>query len=90
MRDHGKQAGWRAWARLALGLACAWAFVFVVAPGVRRIEPIKAVLDSVRENDIDATALFYTDAEESSEAEFVLRHRLDEDGEEADRSFLNR
>jgi len=78
LKGHGTGDGWKAWARLALGLACVWAFVFVVAPGVRQIEPIKEVLDSVRENDIDATALFYTDAEESSEAEFALRHRLDE------------
>jgi hypothetical protein len=66
----------KAWIRMALGLSGAWAFVFLIAPSVREISPVKEVLDSVRENGIDAGALFYTDAEESSEAEFALRHAL--------------
>ncbi len=66
----------KGWGGLALGLAGAWVFVFLIAPSVREISPIKEVLDSVRENGIDATALFYTEADGSSEAEFSLRHAL--------------
>jgi uncharacterized protein YybS (DUF2232 family) len=61
---------------LAIGLAGVWTFVFLIAPALRNISPVREVLDSVRQSGIDAGALFYTEADESAEAEFALRHAL--------------
>lgn len=76
MKDEFSRGSWKGWAKLSLGLAGVWLFVFVLAPWISRIEPAKSVLDFVHENDIDAAALFYTEIEEFSEAEIAVRHAL--------------
>lgn len=65
-----------AWLKLALGLAGIWLFVFFLAPWLSGFEPAKSILDFVHENDIDATALFYTEIDEFSEAEIAVRDAL--------------
>ncbi len=67
------------WGRLFLGLVCVWAFMFVIAPGLRRIPPVEAVLDCVRDRSIDATALFYTESAEFAVAEVEVRESLSRD-----------
>lgn len=76
MKTESARGNWKGWAKLSLGLACVWLFVFVLAPWISRMEPVKPVLDFVHENDIDAAALFYTEIEEFSEAEIAVRHAL--------------
>jgi len=64
------------WLRLAAGILCIWFFMFVLAPWVRTIGPVEEMLDFVEENDIDASALFYTEVEEFSDSEVAVRDAL--------------
>ncbi len=64
------------WGRLLAGLVCVWLFMFVVAPGLRRVPPVAEALDCVRERGIDATALFYTESAEFGVAEVEVRESL--------------
>jgi len=64
------------WGRLLLGLLCVWTFMFVIAPGLRRLPVVTEALDVVREHDIDATGYLYTEVEAFGEAEFAVRESL--------------
>ena len=64
------------WGRLLIGLACVWTFMFVVAPGLRRVPVVAAALDAVRARDIDATGYLYTEVEAFAEAEVAVRESL--------------
>ena len=65
------------WAALLLCLGLIWLFVFVLAPAAEKSEMIKPLTDYVRESGIEASALYYSEVEETSEAELYLRHALD-------------
>ncbi len=67
------------WGRLLAGLLCVWLFMFVLAPGLRRVPPVEAALDCVRERGIDATALFYTESAPFTVAEVEIRESLSRD-----------
>ncbi|MBU1072036.1 hypothetical protein KKG45_02180 [bacterium] len=64
------------WGRLLAGVACVWLFMFVVAPGLRRVPGVAAALDCVREKGIDATGYFYTDVAAFGVAEAVVRESV--------------
>jgi hypothetical protein len=66
----------RRWARF-VGSASLTLFVaFVGVPALQRLEPIGEVHDAVQASGIDASALFYTEAEVSSEAEASIRDTM--------------
>ena len=67
------------WGRLLLGLLCVWAFMFVLAPGLRRVPAVAAALDRVRERDIDATGYVYTETAAFAVAEVEVRAALSRD-----------
>ena len=62
--------------RLALGLLLLWVFVFVVAPWLQRFGPVRRMHELIRRNDIDATALVYTDVEDFGDCEAHVRDAL--------------
>ena len=64
------------WGKLAAGLFAIWALVFVAGPALERVGPIGAVHDLIREQGIDATALVYSEIDESAEAETIIRESL--------------
>jgi len=64
------------WGALAAWMALIWLFVFVVAPAVRDTPSVKPMADYIRERGIDASALYYTEVEETGEAEAYLRDAL--------------
>lgn len=64
------------WARLALCLLVIWGFVFQVAPRLQRLEMVRALHDVVREKDIDATALYYTEIEEFNDTASYMRDAM--------------
>ncbi|MFH2003043.1 MAG: hypothetical protein ABIK28_25475 [Planctomycetota bacterium] len=66
--------GLRRWAGFALGLICLVLFIFVIAPWIQQWGPVETVHAFIRERDMDATPLFYTESEEFSVAQ---RHMLD-------------
>lgn len=60
------------WAKFLLGICSILIFVFGIAPFLQRYEPIAAIHQYIQENDIDATPLFYTEAEEFAEADSMM------------------
>jgi len=65
------------WLKLALGLLLLWVWVFVLAPWLQRFGPVRRVHEHIRRNDIDATALVYTDVEEFGDCEAHVRDALE-------------
>lgn len=65
-------ARWKDWAGLLLGLSLILVFMFVIAPLFRHIPYVRKLVDYAEEMDINTSALFYTEIEESSEAEAYL------------------
>ena len=72
----GLSATFRKWAALAAGIAVIWAFIFVIAPALQKNEMVQPLADYVRESGIDASALYYTEVQETGEAEVYLRDAL--------------
>ncbi len=66
----------RRWARLFLGVLLIWAFMFIVAPWVEKMPSVEPIIRFIEENDIDASALYYTDIEEFSEAEIHMENAM--------------
>jgi hypothetical protein len=66
----------RRWGLLLVWIVGIWAFVYLLAPQAYRIESVRIITDYIRANDIDATAYFYTEIEESGMAEQGLRNAL--------------
>lgn len=64
------------WTALLICLLTVWVFVFQVAPRLQRIEPIRVVHECARSRDIDATALYYTEVPEFSDADVYVRDAL--------------
>ena len=65
------------WARFFLALMLVWIFMFVVAPLLEKTPAVKPLVDFIEETGIDATALFYTEVEESGDAETHMRNTMD-------------
>ena len=61
--------------RLGFGIFCIWCFIVVVVPFLTQNEASQQMLNHIEENDIDTRALFYTDSEETKDAEFLLRSK---------------
>jgi hypothetical protein len=51
-------------------------FAFGVIPGVQHLGPVRDVHEAIQKSGIDATALFYSESEVSSEAEASIRNAL--------------
>jgi hypothetical protein len=66
----------RRWARLFLGVLLIWAFMFIVAPWVEKTPAVEPIIRFIEENDIDASALYYTEIEEFSEAEIHMENAM--------------
>ena len=69
-------ARWKGWAGLMFGVVLILVFIFIIAPLIRRIPYVRVIVDYAEENDIDTSALFYTELEESAEAESIMRDTL--------------
>ena len=74
-RDNGRETA-RRWARFVGGLAVLLLFAFGVIPALQCLEPVRDVREAIQRRDIDATALFYTESEVSSEAEAAMRNAM--------------
>ncbi len=56
--------------------AVIWAFMFLFAPALQKNEMVRLLAEHVRETGIDASALYYTEVQETGEAEACLRDAL--------------
>jgi hypothetical protein len=73
---HRNSGATHRWARFLAGLLVILLFAFVVIPGLQHLEPVRQVHDAIQNRGIDATALFYTESEVSSEAEASIRNAM--------------
>lgn len=71
--ERGALAGW---VRLFACLAVLWVFVFQIAPRLQQVGVVRVLHDYVRENDIDAAAIYYTDIVEFSDADSYMRDAM--------------
>ncbi len=74
----------RKWAALLFGVFLIWLFMFVIAPWIQKSPSVKPLADFIEESGIDASALFYTEVEEASDAELYMRSTLEYGPEEKD------
>ncbi len=68
--------GWHLFRKIIMflsGILAFWIFVFVLAPAAQRYGPVKTIHDYVRDHDIDATPLYYTESEEFGVAESYMK-----------------
>jgi hypothetical protein len=72
------------WMRLVIGSILILLLAFVVVPLVQGLGPVREVRDAIDRAGIDASALFYTETEESFEAENAIRNALKYPPSEAD------
>jgi hypothetical protein len=61
------------WGRFLAGWLVILLFAFAVIPALQRLGPVREVRQAIQNTGIDATALFYTDSDVSSEAEASIR-----------------
>ena len=66
----------RRWTRLFLGVLLIWAFMFILAPWVEKAPMVEPVIRFIEENGIDASALYYTEIEEFSEAGIYMENTM--------------
>ncbi|UCG78040.1 MAG: hypothetical protein JSV21_10830 [Nitrospirota bacterium] len=64
------------WAMMLFCLAIVWLFIFVAAPAMQSSPMVEPLAVYINESGIDAGALYYTEIEETSEAEVYLRSVL--------------
>ena len=64
------------WTRFLVGVLMIFLFAFGVIPRVQRLGPVRDVHEAIQKSGIDATALFYSESEVSSEAEASIRNAL--------------
>jgi hypothetical protein len=84
--DSGERGPVQRWSRFLAGMLAILLFAFGVIPGLERLEPVREVRDVIRRADIDASALFYTESDVSSEAEGSIRNAMKYSDHCADRS----
>ncbi|MFW5733876.1 MAG: hypothetical protein ACOCWR_02340 [Oceanidesulfovibrio sp.] len=70
---HAQKKTIRGWAGLFAGLAVICTFMFVICPFFERFESVQTFTSYVKENDINAGGIWWTDTELTSEAEMGAR-----------------
>jgi len=75
-RPHGRGDTYRRWRNFVISLLIVWVFVFQIAPRAQRLGVIRVLHEFVRVNDIEATALYYTEIEEFSDADAYMRDAM--------------
>lgn len=62
---------------LFFGIAVILFFMFGIAPWMERLPGIRPVVNLIIEREIDASALYYTDIEEFSDAAVYMANTMD-------------
>ena len=74
--DVGAREVWHRWSRFLIGVLAIMVLAFGVIPAVQRVGPVRDMHQAIERSGIDATALFYTESDVSSEAESSIRNAL--------------
>jgi hypothetical protein len=75
--DSAPRANFRSWLNLAIGVALVLAFIFGVGSLAQWIPGARHMANVIDERNLRATALYYTDFEESAEGSAMIRDSLD-------------
>ncbi len=67
---------WRRWAALLLGVSLILIFMFGIVPWVERLPFVRPLVEFIEESGINVQGLFYTEVEETGDAENYLRNSL--------------
>ena len=73
----GPREGLNPWWKLFLGFVLILLFMFIGGPLSKRIPGARRMGEVIDERDIRATAMYYTDFEESAEGSEYIRHCLE-------------
>ncbi len=65
------------WFHLLISFLMIYLFIFYFVPQISKLASVKPLIDFIVENDIDASALYYTEIEEFSEAEFFIENSME-------------
>lgn len=68
----------RGWLGLTIGLACIWFLAFVALPQGSKLPLVEPVMKAISEADINASAYWYTQSEETPGAAMFVRTRVKE------------
>ncbi len=71
-----RPALWRRWAALLLGVMLILGFMFGIVPWAERLPFVRPLVEFIEESGINVQGLFYTDVEETGDAETYLRDSL--------------
>lgn len=64
----------RGWLGLALGVGLIWTAMYVVLPWGKTLPYIKPIMTAIDASDIDTTAYWYTQSEETAIAQMYVRN----------------
>lgn len=64
------------WLGFFLSVFLVWVFMCIVAPWIEKSPAVKPLAEFIEDTGIDASALYYTEVEEASEAELNMRHTM--------------
>lgn len=62
---------------LVVGIMVLWIFMNHIAPWMDQRPSVRPLINFIEENNIDASALYYTEIEEFSEADIQMNHSMD-------------
>jgi len=71
------QAGLKSWLKLLIGFALVWVCIFVFGSLSRYIPGADHMAEVIDERGLRATAIYYTDLEETYEGSEYIRHALE-------------
>ncbi len=66
----------KGWAGLLAGLALILVFMFGIAPWVQKLDAVRPLAEYILDSGIDAQALFYTEVEETGDAETYMKDSM--------------
>lgn len=66
----------RAWLGLAAGVGLLWVVTYVVLPWGQTLPYIQPIMQAIEESDIDAGMYWYTQSEETAQAQMYVRHAI--------------
>ena len=66
----------RGWIGLAAGLGLIWAMAYVILPWGQTLPPVRPVMQAIEEAGVDAGAYWYTQSEETADAQMYVRNAV--------------
>ena len=77
MGSAGKWRPLKGWINLLMGLAVLWFLAFVALPLGQRLPFVAPWMTIISEADINTTAYWYTQSEETAEAAMLVRNKME-------------